>query len=234
MKPPRLLARLLLTLGAAFCGCEIALAAPVTFDTRQTFNAATGPLVVITFDDLVGGAVPTCLPPQPAVHPCVFALDDVTFVSTVGMPEIPQGPILTISPLQLGASNVIFSNAVSFQPDQFFASMSSTAIGFDLSSFTLDRIDSFEVVLTEFDGVTTSFNLFASLNQPAFFGAISSTGFSRVSFFSVPVGGFYSNFGIDNFAIQAVPEPSVVGLLGIGLIAILLARPHCSRRYDPS
>ena len=57
-------------------------AAPLTFATRQAFDAALGPHPVITFDDLAQGEVATCLPPQPPVtDPCVLALDDQKFRS---------------------------------------------------------------------------------------------------------------------------------------------------------
>jgi hypothetical protein len=229
MRVWRILVRAVLALGLALLANGTALALPLTFATRQAFDATVGPHSLLTFDDLPANEVRACLPPQPAVpDPCVLALDNATFVSAIGIPAVQQRPILSI--FDFGTSNMIVSNAIAFEHDEFFATVSSRIIGFDLASFIDDREDRFQVRLTELDGTQTNYYVFASLHQPAFFGAVSATGFDEVSFINVPVNGLYSNFGIDNFATQPVPEPPVLVLLSFCSITIPFARRHRRRR----
>jgi len=205
----------LLVVGVLFAA-RIVAAEPITFSSRSAFGAAAGPHHLITFEEFAVGPISGCLPISPSIpDPCELTINGMTtFVSTVGGAH--QRPLLSIDPsLGSAPSNQLVSNMTPNAGDEFYADLSSRIFGVDLISAATFG-DLYRIVLTEADGTLTGFDVAAQAIVPSFFGAQSDVGFSRVSFFAVQ-DGVTHNFGIDNVAVESVPEPGSWLLLGVGL-----------------
>jgi hypothetical protein len=222
MARARLRTCIFLSLGLVVFLGGSAFATPVLFETRAAFEAAVGPHTLITFDDLPTGGVEGC----PAVdQACVLTIGPVRFVTVVSspMPIGIQPPLLGVFPFQTG-SNTLISAEIPLQPNDFFADFSGNAFAVDLFTPGIDQFFPYEVWLVESDGTQNVVPVEAGF-EGAFVGAFSPTGFSRASFVSVtrPDGFSRANVLIDNVAVT-VPEPSVVVLYGLALVALTSRR----------
>lgn len=220
---------LALALGLASFEAE---AAPVFFDDRTLFDAATGPLA--GFEDFEAafdgpGSMSEPGPWNSDTDDSVFSPGDIaegiSFVSSAGnLAALDDSSFSDLTSTAIGpnsfGSDLVISflpgvNAIAFDVFQVFAAPQGITVSlFDISDVLIASTDVEATSLGGFFGVIDDMNLIGAITLSA----------------NNPTGAEL----IDNVAFglvdaTAVPEPGTLALFGLGLAGVGLAR---RRRYD--
>ena len=185
-------------------GCVLvttpALAVPIIFTDRSAFNAAVGSTTLLTFDTL---------------------------------------PPVTVIPL--GGESVTFDGLLEFRSDSLlgYDSMPGTFCfcnpTFNAGAVTLNPVLAFGLDITPLvpNANVVLGDRFLTLTAPQFFGVLYSepTTFTLSNALTPIVGAGlqWSTFTVDNVAIKAVPEPSSMLFLGLGLLGLYRGRKALAR-----
>lgn len=102
--------------------------------------------------------------------------------------------------------------------------------GFIGDAFFMRIFDDRLSLLEELTG-TVTLSMF-SISSPAFVGLESSQNIARAEFVAASTSGLTTFPRIDNFRFQAVPEPSGLTLVGLGVAVLLGYAGHCRLRAD--
>jgi hypothetical protein len=200
-----------------------ASAAPVFFSSRAAFDAATGPQRIITFQNVAPQEVCPIqlLPsPPPVVPPCTFAIDGLTFFSTLGDTNSLG---FTLPRLQIEDANISIPdsraiwvpNPAPLVDDAFYFEVygATTYVAFDLFTFGVSTTNT--VVVTDIAANQVQ-HTFALGHPGAFFGVRTDLPIQDVSVYSSS-----ANFHLDNVTI---PEPGALWLAAAGVLALAVAR----------
>lgn len=211
----------LFLLAALLLPTASALGTPIFFNNRNQFDRALGPHDVIDFEDLPVGRV--CSPL--VSDPCTLRIGGATF-SAVG----PSQPQLSIQD-DIGAprSKALIQTNLPLAPGEFPINFAGHFIGLDVISLCEPQFPGchntegdvgapVSALLTEANGSQSALTLFANPGNGRFLGAMSEVGFSEVSLYALPVCSetfgcnltIFTNFGIDNVALEPVPEPATL------------------------
>ena len=208
----------------------------ITFGTRPAFNAAAGALPMETFES--GTSAPNTFVPCPS--PESSASNNACFGLGALLPGIQyQTNGSDLSPGQefalsdgtatLNGTKLLFTNSPTGSLDIFLTA--SNAIGLDVLLFTGGSID-----VNVFDPSNTLIQTFtfATSNAGVFFGVISDSGLIGHINLATSVTPNSNYEGIDNVAFgltaASVPEPSTLGMLGLGAAALALLRRRALSR----
>ncbi len=199
---------LLLTLTIFISHPQPTQASPILVTDRTVFNAATGPVTLLTLD----------APPQIQYDPLVNSADYratyqglMTFqFDAVGGIGINSDGTVTLGRSGLTAGAWLLAPA--------------TAFGFDILPNNYSFVD---LTVKENDGTLASWTIPTAGLQ--FLGVTSSTPFlANISYIGRPITffpgytGLSLGYTVDNVAIKTVPEPSSLLFLGFGLICFVL------------
>ena len=202
--------------GAVFFGESPSDNAGLTvFDDRSLFDSVVGAdQLVQDFEAFALGEVCPITDP-PRTSPCELVTDTVTYTSTKSDPSAEQGSEgirLTIG--NMGAS--IYGNGIYVpapipgEPNDFFLTLASDFVGFDLMSGANSNSSLPEPVLTvqvmESDGTSTELTVPAQSYEGAFIGLVSEVGILSVTVWDSYDDGRASNFSLDNVAVQVLDD----------------------------
>lgn len=182
----------LLMLFASVLLATPAMALPIIFTDRASFDAAVGQTTLLTFDTL----------PQPVLNPghWEWHFDDVFVVgsdTTMKIDSIPGTVCFCNVPNGVGGGT----------PDPVWA------VGFDITPLAPNT------------QVLIDLSMTFILSQPQFLGFLYSepTAFRIQNVGPLGPAGF-SEFTIDNVAIQTTPEPASLVLLAVGFVPLVWCR----------
>jgi hypothetical protein len=149
-------------------------------------------------------------------------VNGITYSSNLGVVEVQDvDPVVTTTPNRLGAEDGGIFLGADFVKFTFFAPR--TAFGIDIStSYRSDGGHSATVDLVGASPVLSVFDPFPGFQVGAFIGFSSTIPFTMVTITGVDVGGFRPSYTLDS--LRAVPEPSVIALVGIALLGLALSR----------
>lgn len=211
---------------ATLGGARTASASLITYSDRASFEAAVGVLTTETFEDANVGAGTAIACPSPADsssnNTCFDPGDieeGITFLVPVNV-DPATDLALTGAGLVGIDSNALFTNRAQVTLTILLAS--SNAIGFDLYSFGL--ASPIDILVVTFGNLATTFTVNAAANGAGtFFGVYSTTDNIFGVNLNSQTGGIE---GVDNveFVAAAVPEPTMLTLVGVGLVGLYTRR----------
>jgi hypothetical protein len=202
----------------------------ITFGTRAAFNAAAGALPMETFES--GTSAPNTFVPCPSPESSTSnngcfglgALLPGIQYQTNGS-DLPPGQEFALGDgtATLHGTRLLFTNNPTGSFDIFLTA--SNAIGLDVLLFSGGSID--VNVFDPSNALIQTFTL-ATTNAGVFFGVISDSGLIGHINLATSVTPNSNYEGVDNVAFgltaASVPEPSTLGMLGLGAAALALAR----------
>ncbi len=208
--------------------CTISLFAPSPAAAAQIGPgafSASAPL--INFDNLTGGSsISTGDIITNQYAPLGIVFNDPDYPMRANASPIGDGTISDSKPnvafvqqhdgVDGRPLELLFSTPVTMVGTKFFTSLSST--------ITLSTFDSANHLLESL--TLTGTDLGSGRFLEGFIGLQETTPIAMAQLSSASIGGSVFNFDIDDVRFQAVPEPSTILLLGIGLL-VLSARLFC-------
>ena len=207
--------KVLLLMTVLFGLSHVSAAATITAFNRAAFQAAVGSGVdEQNFDTFAAGTELT-------------TDGNVNYAASGGTPLVTSEYLTTSIPNGLGSTSAGF-----FLPDEtatFTFLMPVTAFGIDINTFSPTE-GAYRAVVGTGDQVLSKFDVFPGEATGQFIGFTSDTAFTSVTIEAL-TGFTYTLDGLvyGEAGALLVPEPTVLGLVGLGIVAALRRRTRTAR-----